>query len=288
MRVEPPEPPGRYLTTREVARLLRVRERKIYDLAASGSIPCHRITGKLLFPRRELLAWVEGPAAAARPAVLAGSHDPLLEWAVRQSECGLATLCNGSLDGLDRFAGRQAAVTGLHLRDASGWNLAAVEARDLADAVLIAWAKRTRGLLFPESTPIRDFAALRGRRVAIRQPGSGAAVLFDRLLRAAEMSPDDIRMPAEYARSESDAAAAVAAGEADATLGLQAMADRFRLGFQPLMEEEFDLLVDRRAYFTEPVQRLLAFAGGPAFRERADRLGGYGLAETGSVRWLSP
>jgi hypothetical protein len=34
----------------------------------------------------------------------AGSHDPLLDWAVRQSGCGLALRAGGSLDGLDALA----------------------------------------------------------------------------------------------------------------------------------------------------------------------------------------
>jgi excisionase family DNA binding protein len=42
-----------FLTTREVAALLRVKERKVYDLASAGQIPCRRITGKLLFQGRD-------------------------------------------------------------------------------------------------------------------------------------------------------------------------------------------------------------------------------------------
>ncbi|HIC80349.1 MAG TPA: DNA-binding protein, partial [Kiloniellaceae bacterium] len=42
-----------FLTTKEVAELLRVKERKVYDLSAEGEIPCRRVTGKLLFPRLE-------------------------------------------------------------------------------------------------------------------------------------------------------------------------------------------------------------------------------------------
>ncbi|MEP3304507.1 MAG: helix-turn-helix domain-containing protein, partial [Roseibium sp.] len=41
----------RYLTTRELADLIRVKERKVYDLAATGDVPHSRATGKLLFPR---------------------------------------------------------------------------------------------------------------------------------------------------------------------------------------------------------------------------------------------
>ena len=78
MREEPRSRHPRYFTTREVAELLRVKERKVYDLAAAGDIPHRRITGKLLFPSAEILAWIEGGGDASpfeRPAVLAGSHD---------------------------------------------------------------------------------------------------------------------------------------------------------------------------------------------------------------------
>ena len=112
-----------FLTTREVAALLRVRERKVYDLAAAGDIPCRRVTGKLLFPRGEIEAWIAGEKpvpARSKPTpapadVVAGSHDPLLDWALRESGSGLATFYDGSLDGLERIAAGTAIASGLHV-----------------------------------------------------------------------------------------------------------------------------------------------------------------------------
>ncbi len=282
-----------YLTTKEVAGLLRVKERKVYDLAAQGEIPHRRITGKLLFPRAEILAWIEGGGEAGareRPAVIAGSHDPLLDWAVRESGSGLATLWGGSRDGLDRFAEGAAALAGLHLPDDAGWNVAAVAARGLRDCVLVAWAARARGLILAPGLEgaVEGVADLRGRRVVRRQPGAGAAALFERLLAEAGLGLADLNAPDGLARTESDAAAAVAGGEADAALGLAAMARRHRLPFLPLLDERFDVLVCRRAYFTEPVQTLLSFARGAAFAAKAKAMGGYDLTEAGAVRWLSP
>ena len=54
-----------YLTTSELAELLRIKERKVYQMAASGKIPCTRATGKLLFPRKEVESWLEGKASQA-------------------------------------------------------------------------------------------------------------------------------------------------------------------------------------------------------------------------------
>jgi putative molybdopterin biosynthesis protein len=64
-----------FMTTREVADLLRVKERKVYHLAAEDEIPHRRVTGKLLFPRGELMAWINGDAADGAtdpPAVITG------------------------------------------------------------------------------------------------------------------------------------------------------------------------------------------------------------------------
>ena len=47
-----------FLTTKEVAALLRIKERTVYDLVKEGSIPVSRVTGKLLFPRELVEAWV--------------------------------------------------------------------------------------------------------------------------------------------------------------------------------------------------------------------------------------
>ncbi len=288
-----PETSPRYLTTKEVAALLRVRERKVYDLAAVGGIPHRRITGKLLFPRTEILAWIEGGGGAEsleRPEVLTGSHDPLLDWAVRESGSGLATLWNGSLDGLDSFAGGRAALAGLHIPEETDWNVRTVAGRGIRGSVLIAWVARARGLVLSERVceEVRCISDLKGRRVAMRQPGAGATALFEKLLSREGLAVTDLVPSTELARTESDAAAAVAAGDADAALGIEAMARQFHLPFLPIVQERFDLLIDRRSYFTERVQALMAFARSDAFSRKAAAMGGYDLSETGHVRWLSP
>lgn len=292
-------PPADFLTTREVAELLRLKERRVYALAARGEIPCTRATGRLLFPREAILRRLAsgGPEAAVAPAaatgLLAGSHDPLLEWAVRQSESGLATLFDGSLDGLGRLARGEAAAAGLHLFDpASGeWNVAACRAHlSQRPVVLLEWAWRQRGLVVPPGNPA-GIAALRdlaGRRVVRRQSGSGAQRLFEALLVEAAVPESAIVWIDPVARSEMELAEAVARGEAEAGFGLGCVARSFGLGFVPLLEERFDLAVDRRAHFDEPFQRLVAFTREPAFRARAESLGGYRIDGMWWVRWLAP
>ncbi|MET1413022.1 substrate-binding domain-containing protein [Roseibium sp. HPY-6] len=289
---EPAKNEPLFLTTKEVADLLRVKERKVYDLAAADEIPHRRITGKLLFPAQAIRSWINGTEdklAADRPNVLSGSHDPLLDWAIRASGCGLATLCNGSRDGLAQFQTGTALAAGLHLPEENGWNVDTVSNAGLTNCVLINWATRKRGLLLSAdaAASVTAISDLKGRRVALRQPGAGAALLFAKLLNEAGLTHNDLNTSKDYAHTESDAAAAVAAGDVDASLGIEAMAKQFNLSFLPLTNESYDILIDRKSYFSDPVQHLLDFARTSGLREKAESLGGYDLSAIGSVRWVS-
>lgn len=290
---ETPQNSPHYMTTREVADLIRVKERKVYDLAAANEIPHRRVTGKLLFPRLEILNWIEGGEEAPvrdRPSVITGSHDPLLDWAIRESGCGLATLFNGSSEGLDAFEEGRAAASGLHIPGGGDWNITEVEARRFKNCVLLAWATRQRGLILShDAAPdISRLADLSGERFVLRQPGAGAQALLSQLLKAEKMPPDPFHSESPVARTESDAAAMVADGDGHAALGLAAMAKRYSLRFVPLLQERYDLLVDRTAYFSESVQQLATFFHEPKLAEKADAMTGYDLSEIGKVRWNAP
>ena len=289
-----PQPEAEYLTTRELAELLRIKERKVYDLAASGQIPCSRAMGKLLFPRQAVEAWLAHESSGGvrgsqprRPAVLLGSYEPLLEWALRESGCGLATLLDGSMDGLERFARGEGVASGLHVYDPEGddWNVAIVAERFAqAPVALVEFAWRERGLIVAPGgeRQLSDVAALKGRKVVPRQSGAGTQVLLLQLLAQAGVEPHELAWT-NTARSESDAALAVLEGKADATLGLRAMAEQLRLGFVPLTRERYDLLVDRGAWFDPPLQRLMAFCRDEAFAAKAAEFAGYDVSGLGRV-----
>lgn len=299
-----PEGSQAYLTTREVAELLRLKERKVYDLVALGEIPCIRVTGKLLFPRDLIDAWLarhleyrSGVESLKEPApICGGSHDPLLDWALREAETGLAVAFGGSLDGLRRLGKGEVALAGTHLAEpeaplGEAWNVAHVR-RQLAGqpVVVLEWARRRQGLVVAPGNPLGLESArdLKRRRVIGRQREAGAFVLLERLLEGADLQLADIRMSEAPARTEADVAAAVADGRADAGLGIEAVARQYRLGFVPLVTERYDLVIWRRSAFEEPVQKLLAFARSEAFRERAAALGGYDVLRLGTVHYNGP
>ena len=287
-----------FLTTREVADLLRVKERKVYELVAEQAIPVSRVTGKMLFPRDLVEAWVRrrvefaGSAAdlAPPPAVLAGSHDPLLEWAIRESGSEIATFFGGSIDGLMRMTARKAFAAGMHVFDpeTGEFNLGLV-ANDLAGqpVVVIEWAWRTQGLVVAGGNPkgLASAADLAGVRFIPRQPEAGSYLLLRHLLAEADVEPGTVEMRDPPARTEVDVAQHVLEGRADAGLAVETVARMHRLDFVPLFRERYDLLVWRREYFEAPMQRLLAFCADTAFRRRATEIGGYDLSGLGTVRY---
>ena len=62
------------------------------------------------------------------------------------------------------------------------------------------------------------------------------------------------------------------------SVGIEAVARQFKLDFTPLIEERFDLLVWRKAWFDPPFQNLLALCRSEKFHARAKSLGGYDVS----------
>jgi len=230
------------------------------------------------------------PDVLTLPPILAGSHDPLLDWAARQSGCGLASRGGGSLDGLLALANGEALVAASHVLDPDSNSFNEPAAREFLGGrgfVGITWAWREQGLILPSGNPaalagIADLARP-GLRVAGRQPRAGSHVLLTHLLSEAGLRLDQIGFLPSPALSEDEVAASVAEGRADAGFGIRAEAAARGLTFLPLFRERFDLVMERRHFFTEPVQKLLAFTRAEVFATRAARLGGYDLAALGSV-----
>src|SRR5258708_3263670 len=69
------------------------------------------------------MAGLIAPAALARiaaPPIVGGSHDPLLEWALRESGSGLASLPEGSERGLRRLTEGEVIIAAIHLHGIEG------------------------------------------------------------------------------------------------------------------------------------------------------------------------
>lgn len=293
-----------FLTTSEAADYLRLGERKLYELVTTGAIPCSKVTGKWLFPRHELDLWVlsglarpSGMLAAEPPPILGGSQDDLLEWSLRESGSGLASLSEGTARGLERLQRNEVMAAAVHFHNldssdnlANDANAAALRtASDLHDAVLIGMVRREQGLVLPAGNPkklrsLSDVLAL-GAKMALRQQGAGAQMLLDVLLKRAGATPKDLRRMDEPCLTGPDLAAAIRAGNADCGVATRAAAKAAGLDFAPLLWESFDLALRQRSYFRPPMQALIRFLADKRLRQRAEELTGYDASPAGQIRF---
>jgi len=292
-----------FLTTSEAADYVRLGERKLYELVTSGAIPCSKVTGKWLFPRQELDLWVlaglarpAGMIAADPPPIVGGSQDDLLEWTLRESGSGLASLTEGTARGVDRLQRGEVIAAAVHFHSddeaSEDANVAAVRAMPgLHDAVLVGLARREQGLLVPSGNPKQLHSLtdvlVAGAQMAVRQPGAGAQMLLDVLLTRAGANLKDLRRLEPPCLTGPDLAAAIRAGRADCGVATRAAAKSAGLDFVPLLWENFDLLMRQRSYFRPSIQALIGFIGQKRLKQRAAELGGYDPAPAGQIRFAA-
>lgn len=286
------------MTVHEIAEYLRVKERKIYDLITQKQIPCTRVTGKWLFSRHQIDLWImqnsETHVQERRymtiPEIVVGSHDPLLEWALRESGSSLAMQTTGSLEGLSRFSEGEAMLCGMHVLDvASGeFNIPAVKkSLPNQEIVVLEWAWREQVLIVAKGNPLslQNLSDLAGKkaRLITRQNGSGSQILLDYLLAKESIDKQTIDCIDRPARTEMEVGLTISGGKADAGIAVSSVARQLHLDFIPIARERFDLVVRRFDYFEPPIQKLLAFCRSPAFFEKSQELGGYDIKGTGKV-----
>ena len=294
-----------FLTTSEAAAYVRLGERKLYELVTSGAIPCSKVAGKWLFPRHELDLWVlsglarpGGMIAADPPPIVGGSQDDLLEWTLRESGSGLASLTEGTARGAERLQRGEVIAAAIHFHsdassaDAADANIATVRAMPgLHDAVLIAFARREQGLLVAPDNPkhlhnLADVLAT-GAQMAVRQPGAGAQMLLDVLLARAGAGHKQLRRLEPPCLTGPDLAAAIRTGKADCGIATRAAAKSAGLDFVPLLWENFDLLMRQRSYFRPQIQALIGFIGQSRLKQRAAELTGYDTTRAGQIRFAT-
>jgi putative molybdopterin biosynthesis protein len=234
---------------------------------------------------RRLLDGSSGSRAVLR---LAGSDDPGLDIVLRRAGTGrvLTVGARGSFHGLTGIWRGTADAAAIHLQHRSGTHnspFAQTLLRGRQPALIHLW-RREQGLLTPDGNPARvaGVADLRGLQVARRRFGTGTRVLLDRLLTGAGIPPASVTGP--EAASHLEVAMAIAAGQADAGLGVRAAATALDLGFTPITWEDFDIVLS--ADTLKAAEPLIAALRDPAAQSAVDALGGYDLSHTGTVRLL--
>jgi len=226
-----------------------------------------------------------------RTIVAIGSHDLVLDLAASRlrADDPLITLASsnvGSLGGLVALRDGLCHVAGSHLLDpATGEYTLPYVDRLLGDddVAVIRLVHRDQGLIVAPGNPLglTKIDDLTRVRYVNRQRGAGTRALLDHELTHRGVDPADI---AGYTREEHThlaVAAAVAAGSADAGLGILAAARAFGLDFVPVAQEPYDLVLRTESLADQRLAPLLALLDRTDFRAEVEALGGYSCTETG-------
>ncbi len=144
---------------------------------------------------------------------------------------------------------------------------------------LIGFATRSQGLMVARGNPmglqsLGDVARARVRYVN-RSPGTGTRLLLDQCLEGLGLEASDLRGYAHEENSHTAVAACIAAGEADAGLGIASAAGLHGLDFVPLYPERYWLVCLASALDTAPVKQLRALLSGPDWRSALQTMAGY-------------
>lgn len=227
------------------------------------------------------------PKGKKPTVIFSGSHDLAIEVAATALSKYLNLLNQpvGSLDGLINLRQGLCHISGAHLLDENGEYNTPYVRRIFPDRAIkvITLAERTQGLMFRAGNPkeIRSISALArvGIRFVNRNAGSGTRLWLDNELKKSGIHPSAVRGYEREVKTHSEAAVLIANGKADVTLGLQAAASQHGLGFFPLFEERYDLVVPRER--EKALTPLLDYLQTRDFQRAAQSLTGYSTLHSG-------
>jgi putative molybdopterin biosynthesis protein len=238
--------------------------------------------------RVELL---RGLGEIGRTIVAIGSHDLVLDVAASalRADDPLITLAGsnvGSLGGLVALRDGLCHLAGSHLLDpATGeYTLPYVEkVLGGEDVAVVRLVHRDQGLIVAPGNPLglTGIEDLTRVRYVNRQRGAGTRVLLDHELSRTGIDPADVDGYAREEHTHLAVAAAVAAGRADAGLGILAAAKAFGLDFVPVAREPYDLVLRAETVDDPLLAPLWDLLARPAFQAEVEALGGYGCTEMG-------
>ncbi len=296
-----------YMTARETSELLNINEKKIYTLAQEGKLPGTKITGKWLFPRVELEAFLRERSRQTAGRFLtelamkdeiilvAGSHDPamsLVEGVFHNRNPRFVIFSSnvGSAEGL-RFLQKGLCTIALsHLYDpvADDYNFPFIaNLFDSADDVVVV-NLFYRNIGFVSKTKnITSFSSIIENKFRFinRQAGSGIRTRIDQMMAAEGLKGDDVAGYADEAFTHYDVVNAIIAGKAAAGVAAESVSCHAELSFHKLFEERFDMVIRRSMFFEANIQAFVEFTRSSEFLTLLADMKGYNNRDTGRIMY---
>jgi len=231
------------------------------------------------------------PIAPPRPTLVVAGCDPALPLlapplALLDPPVAFAWWPCGSREALRLAAVGLVHAAGVHLRDADGGYNATAASHLPGGAEVVGFTAWREGLVLKPglaTTTITGFDSLAkgNRRVVNREAGAEARRLLDRELGRLGIDPAELPGYDTKAAGHIQVASAVAAGLADAGVASEPVARAYGLGFLPLADERFDLVLPGAHLGSREVQGLLKVLASPWLLAQLASLPGYDLASCG-------
>lgn len=299
---------SRLLSTREVAELLDIHEKKVYSLIHEQGLPATKATGKWLFPRHLVDQWVENntvnyPTSSdyllKNPSlfVVSGSNDILLERSLglfmRLYPEYTAVLGNiGSKGGLKTLRKNLCHIATSHLvqEDKKDFNFHFLEQEMQSQPAVVNFIQRQQGLIVLKDNPLQIYSVAdlgENTRLINRALTTGTRLWFDKALSQEGISPEIIPGYEREVQSHLDVGLEILSGRADVGPGIKTVAEVLGLGFIPYHWERFDLLISKERFFDRNIQAYISMLHEKEFKELANQLPGYDLSYTGKMIYPS-
>ena len=217
------------------------------------------------------------------------------EYLRRQKEQGsVIGWTMGSMAALQALQRGEVHVAGLHLVDPlTGESNLPFLKRSLKGTAydVVTFATWEEGFLVRPGNPkgIRAASDLADPNVTLinREEGSGARLLLDQRLRAADLQSARLSGYETVVRSHFEVARAIAGHQADVGIGIRSAAQLFGLDFVPLQAARYDLVVPTAYRSSHPsLTHLFDTLVSRPFRHEIEALGGYDTRDTGKVHSL--
>ena len=194
----------------------------------------------------------------------------------------------GSLGGLIALQEDRADLAGIHLLDeeTGEYNYPYVKhilpGREMA---VVNLTYRIQGLMFAGGNP-KQIAGLedliRSDIIFVnRQKGSGTRVLLDLELRKHGIVPSRIKGYDKELDTHLEVATSITQGIVDVGLGIEAAANTCGLGFLPLFQERYDLVIPMVNYHSRLICSLIEIISSEDFKKVVNNVGGYDTSQTG-------
>ncbi|CVK20392.1 molybdopterin biosynthesis protein [Sporomusa sphaeroides] len=222
-----------------------------------------------------------------------GSHDLALDilgvFLNRRSGKLLSAANVGSMGGIMAVRNNEAHIAGIHMLDdkTGEYNIPFVNKYlTKGNWQLVRLARREQGLMVLPGNPknIKTLEELGREDITYvnRQRGSGTRMLLDHLVPRTGLRVEHITGYEKEVSTHMAVAATITAGAADTGLGIRAAATALGLEFIPISHECYDILLNFPPGDIT-AETIITILQTPAFRQEVERLGGYDLAEAGTV-----